>query len=147
NSVLATETALRIPPAPAEALFTALWSVATLSSTWLVRLSTSCFAWSPLLVGGLPSPFTSLVNVFVADLKSSKAFVMLSLVRLPPLREFTVVVTESFQVVTDEQNELAQSWAVSGLLLFPPPAASSTSAASTGRRTSCLAVVEPMVRA
>jgi hypothetical protein len=63
------------------------------------------------------------------------------------LSDDTVDVTELFQVETAEQNEFAQSWAVSGLLPFPQPAASSTRVASTGRSTSCFAVVEPMVRA
>jgi hypothetical protein len=44
-------------------------------------------------------------------------------------------VTESFQVVTDEQKLFAQSLVVSGLLLLPPqPAASSASTAINGTK-------------
>jgi len=85
------------------------------------------------------------VNVLVADLKSSNAFWMVSFVRLPPLSEVAVDVSESFHVETAEQKSFAHSVAVSGLLLFPHPAASSVSAARSGRKASCFVVIQAVM--
>jgi hypothetical protein len=71
-------------------------------------------------------------NVSVADLKSLKAVCTLSLEMLPLLSGDTAEVTDSFQVVTEEQKLLVHSDAVSGLLLLPQPAAASTKAAISG---------------
>src|SRR5262245_24413848 len=84
----------------------------------LERSSTDSFALSPELRSGLPSPLRSSLSCAVESLRSLPACLSEFSERFPPETDWLADLSESVQVLIDEQRPSAQSWA---LIVFSPP--------------------------